>query len=86
MSNSARLRKVGGSVVMAIPPNLLQEMKLKTEDVVTLTVSDGKLLVEPVVEKGAYSLKVLLAEEAESRTPSGNSDWTLDSPTGRELL
>lgn len=86
MVNSAKLRKVGGSVVMAIPPGLLQELKLKTEDVVTLKIKDGALLVEPASPRGPYRLEDLLAEEAESRDGGRQSEWTGDAPIGRELL
>ena len=56
------LRKVGGSVMLAVPPTLLKKLGLDAGKTVSLDVQDGKLLVEPK-KKPLYKLADLLAEQ-----------------------
>ena len=42
----ARLRKVGGSTMVAIPPAMLEEAHLGPEGPVELSVEDGRILVD----------------------------------------
>ena len=56
------LRKVGGSVMLAVPPTLLKKLGLDVGKTVSLDVQDGKLLVEPK-KKTSYKLADLLAEQ-----------------------
>lgn len=55
------LRKVGGSIMLAVPPTLLKKLGLEAGKEVSLDVQDGKLLVEPK-RKPSYKLEDLLAE------------------------
>ena len=45
--HKARLRKVGGSVMLVVPPALLEVLDLAPNDQVGLTVEAGRLVVEP---------------------------------------
>ena len=56
------LRKVAGSVLLAVPPTLLKKLGLDAGKTVSLDVQDGKLLVEPK-KKPLYKLADLLAEQ-----------------------
>jgi antitoxin ChpS len=80
------LRKVGGSVMLAVPPALLEALSLSPGAQVVLAVADGKLVVEPK-PKRRYSLKELLTASDYSEPPSvGEREW-IDAPgVGREPL
>ena len=63
------LRKVGGSVMLSVPPALLSELGLAAGATVGLRVSDGRLLVEKrrpryTLEQLAMEHKALLEERA----------------------
>lgn len=86
MAHTARLRKVGGSVMVAIPPAILDELDLKPDAAVDLMVKSGKLWVEPSV-RPRFTLDELLAQcRADAPMDSDERDW-LDKPaTGREII
>lgn len=81
------LRKVGGSVMMAVPPSVLSLLRLEAGATVALVV-DGERLVMESKPKPRYTLEELLAQCAahavEERTAE-EREW-LDAPArGREL-
>jgi antitoxin ChpS len=84
--HSTRLRKVGGSVMLAVPPAILDLLQLKAGSTVGLTVNGDQLVVErPTRPK--YTLEELLAQCSPSHEPASEEDrlWTDLSPVGREL-
>jgi antitoxin ChpS len=80
------LRKVGGSVMLAVPPALLELLHLKAGEAVGVAVDGGRLIVE-ASPKPRYTLNELLAGSDYSRGPTaGDREW-LDAPTvGNEIL
>ncbi|WP_295549484.1 antitoxin [uncultured Pseudacidovorax sp.] len=80
------LRKVGGSVMMPVPPVLLAQLKLTAGAQVGQAVEDGRLVVTPR-SRPRYSLDELLAA-SDYITPrtAENSEWMGSSAVGRELL
>lgn len=81
-----KLRKVGGSVMMAIPPALLEVADLRTGSDVTVSFSSGKLVIERPA-KPAYTLQQLLDVSDYAGEHSGeDNSWTTDSAIGHELL
>ena len=77
------LRKVGGSIMLAVPPTLLKKLGLDAGKAVSLDVQDGKLLVTPR-KKPSYKLADLLAEH---QTLDLEKDaWADMKPTGREEI
>ncbi len=56
----ARIQKWGNSLAVRIPKPFALEVGLEQNSLVTVSVSEGKLLLEPV--KPSYSLQKLLAE------------------------
>jgi len=84
--HTTTLRKVGGSVMLAVPPALLDVLQLQAGAKVGLTVENGRLVVEPHARK-RYTLAELLAESDYSQplTPE-EREWVDVSPAGRELL
>lgn len=80
--HSSSLRKVGGSVMMAVPPAVLELLQMRAGDKLSLSVEDGRIVVHPQ-PRPAYSLDQLLAE-ADGAAP--DRDWLDDAPVGAELI
>lgn len=80
------LRKVGGSVMLAVPPAVLDLLHLRAGAVVGLAVEDGRLIVEPQA-RPRYTLDELLAQCDPSAEPTQEDRAWLDAePVGGELL
>lgn len=86
MGHTARLRKVGGSVMLAIPPALLDSLDLRPDGTVDLSVEAGRLMVDPRPAR-RYALDELLAScDPAAESEDEARDW-LDAPgVGREIL
>lgn len=86
MSHNVRLRRVGGSVMLAIPPAILDALDLEAGVAVGVSVDDGRLVVEPAARR-RYSLDDLLAQcDRRARRPAGDREWLSGGPVGHELL
>ena len=86
MGTQAKLRRVGGSILVAIPPALLEQLDLASDAPVALSVEGRKLIVEPA-ERPRYSLSGLLAETRKSRRRrSKDVPWVSGPRAGRELI
>ena len=84
--HTTNLRKVGGSIMLAVPPVILDLLHLRAGTTVGLAVDHGRLVVEPT-PRPHYSLDELLAQCDESVEISEEDRAWLDSePVGRELL
>ncbi|TVQ95522.1 MAG: antitoxin [Desulfovibrionales bacterium] len=84
--HTTNLRKVGGSVMLAVPPVILDLLKLNVGSKVGLSVDSGSLLVKPA-QKPRYTLDELLALCDPSQEVNEEDRAWLDSgPTGKELL
>lgn len=83
--HTTKLRKVGGSVMLAVPPAILGMLELRTGATVRLRVSEGMLVVEPVARQ-RYALDNLLAE-CDPNAPPSDEDraWAATPPAGREI-
>lgn len=80
------LRKVGGSIMLAVPPVLLELLKLRVGARVDLDVADGRLVVEPG-SRPRYSLEELLAQcESGADLMTEDRAWMDAKPVGNELL
>ena len=80
------LRRVGGSVMLAIPPALLDVMDVGVGSTVDVGVDDGHLVVVPR-RRPSYSLDELIAQ-CDRSTPLDDESraWVDGAPVGRELL
>lgn len=80
------LRKVGGSVMLTVPPVALELLRLRAGARVDVTIENGRLIVEPE-SRPHYTLSDLLAASDYSQPqPSSEREW-VDAPvTGGELL
>ena len=80
------LRKVGGSVMLAVPPALLDLLRLKAGAAVGIAV-DGERLIVEASPRARYTLEALLAASDYSEPPTQEDQAWLDAPAvGGELL
>jgi antitoxin ChpS len=84
--HTTNLRKVGGSIMLAVPPAILEILQLKAGAKVTMSLSGGRLVVEPQ-RSPRYTLDELLAASDYSKPqPREEREW-VDAPSvGRELI
>ena len=84
---TTNLRKVGGSVMLAVPPAILDLLHLKAGATVGLAVDGERLVVEPRT-KPKYTLDELLAQ-CDANSEAGRTDedrvWLDLKPLGRDL-
>ncbi|MCA1793247.1 MAG: antitoxin [Desulfobacteraceae bacterium] len=84
--HTTNLRKVGGSIMLTVPPVILDLLQLHAGATVGLTVEHGRLLIEPT-PRTRYSLDELLAQCDESAEISEEDRaWLESKPVGSELL
>ena len=84
--HATKLRKVGGSIMLAVPPALLAILRLRPGAKVGIAVHSGRLIVEPN-PRPRYSLSDLLAQcNPKSVRRKQDREWLHSKPTGRELI
>jgi antitoxin ChpS len=78
-------RRVGGSVMLTIPPAFLESLAIKEGSQAEIDIIDGRLVIEP--QKRRYTLEQLLALcDANTELNQEDQAW-LDAPAiGNELL
>jgi antitoxin ChpS len=84
--HTTNLRKVGGSVMLAVPPAILDLLHLEVGATVGLAVDGERLVIDPNI-KPSYTLADLLdaSDYSQPQTPE-DREW-IDSPAvGGELL
>jgi len=85
--HTTTLRKVGGSVMLAVPPVLLEQLRLTPGTAVGVTATDnGQLLIVPR-PRPRYTLDELLdASDYSQPQPAEEREW-VDAPSvGGELI
>lgn len=84
--HTTTLRKVGGSIMLTVPPALLELLHLQAGAKVGVTVDDGRLVIEPN-PRSRYSLDELLAQcDASADLTAEDREWLDAKPVGGELL
>lgn len=84
--HTTNLRKVGGSVMLAVPPALLDVLHLTAGAKVGLAVDNGRLVVEPQA-RPRYTLDELLAQcDGSAEITAEDWEWLDSKPVGGELL
>ena len=82
----AKLRTVGGSVMFAIPKAVLEGLGLGPDAQVGLSVSEGRLIVDPH-PRPRYRLAELLAQcDSSAMHTDEDRAWLDDGPVGREAI
>ena len=84
--HTTNLRKVGGSIMLAVPPALLDILHLRAGAKVGLAVQSGRLVVEPQ-ERPHYTLDELLAQcNRRRRAARKTANGSTTGPVGSELI
>lgn len=84
--HTTNLRKVGGSVMMAVPPALLDLLHIGAGTKVGLAVDNGRLVVNPQ-PRPRYTLDELLAQcDASAELTTVDRAWIGEAPAGDELI
>ncbi len=83
---TSNLRRVGGSVMLAVPPAILEMLQMKSGSAVNMAVESGRLVIEPDLRK-KYSLQELLAQ-CDVSAPISDEDgiWIASTAMGKELI
>jgi len=83
--HTTKLRKVGGSVMLAVPGAILDLLHLKAGAAVELAVEGERLMVQPQT-KPRYTLDDLLARyDPDAKANDEDRAWIGLAPAGREL-
>ena len=92
--HTTNLRKVGGSIMLAVPPALLNILQLQPGAQVGVAVESGRLIVE-ARPRPRYTLTELLAQcnpkaRGSKQSPKQGSkrerEWLDSKPVGREII
>lgn len=84
--HKTHLRKVGGSVMLAVPPAILETLDLSVGSPVGVHVENGCLVVDPSI-RPRYSLTELLAASDYPQPQLAEDREWVDAPNvGREIL
>ncbi len=82
---TATLRKVGGSIMLALPPATLDELKLSAGSTVILETEGGKLTIAPA--RPRYTLDELLGQcDPDAARSDEERSWLEDEPVGNEAI
>lgn len=84
--HTTNLRKVGGSMMLAVPPALLDMLELQPGAKLGITVEGGRLVIQPE-RRPRYTLDDLLAQ-CDPKAPRSRSsrEWVAGKRAGAELL
>lgn len=83
--STTNLRRVGGSIMMAVPRALLDQLNLNAGSQVEIVIDHGRLVVEPA--KPRYSLEELLSQcDTTADMSPDEREWLDAEPVGCELL
>jgi len=84
--HTTNLRKVGGSVMLAVPRAVLDVLGLRPGTKVGIAIERGRLVVEPP-KRPRFTLDELLAQcDPKARRTKEEREWLDNKPVGRELL
>lgn len=84
--HTTNLRKVGGSVMLAIPPALLDILQLRPGVKVGIAIESGRLVVE-AHQRPRYTLDELLAQcNPKAARTKEDREWLRNKPVGAELI
>ena len=84
--HTTTLRKVGGSVMLAVPPAILDLLRLKAGATVGLAVEGDRLVVEAKPRPHYTMAELLAASDYTSPQPVEDREWVDAPSTGGELI
>lgn len=80
------LRQVGGSVMLSVPPAILEMLHLKAGSTVGVSVDGGRLVIEPQPRPHYTLAELLAASDYSQPQPSEEREWVDAPAVGRELI
>lgn len=84
--HTTNLRKVGGSIMLVVPPAFLEQLHLQAGAMVGLAISGGQLVMDPK-PKPRYTLAELLAASDYTQPqPPEEREWVDAPAVGNELI
>lgn len=84
--HTTNLRKVGGSVMLAVPPALLDILQLTAGAKVGLVVDNGRLVIEPAARPRYTMAELLAASDYSQPQPADEREWVDSAAVGDELI
>jgi antitoxin ChpS len=84
--HTTNLRKVGGSVMLAVPPALLDVLHLAAGATVGLAVDNGRLVVEPQGRPRYTMAELLAASDYSQAQPPEEREWVDAPAVGEEPI
>jgi antitoxin ChpS len=84
--HTTNLRKVGGSVMLAVPPALLDVLHLQAGSKVGLAVDNGRLVIEPAARPRYTMAELLAASDYSQPQPAEEREWVDAPAVGDELI
>ena len=80
------LRKVDDSIMLEVPPSIVNMLNLEPGSLVDVTVEKRRLIIEPI-KKPSYTLKELLVQcKPRQKRVQEEDAWFAQDPIGKELL
>lgn len=83
---TTNLRKVGGSVMMVVPPAFLELLHLQAGTAVGVAVDGGRLVVEPKPRPNYTLAELLAASDYSQPQPPEQREWVDAPAVGAELI
>ena len=80
------LRKVGGSIMLAVPPAFLDQLQLQAGATVGLSVSGGQLVVDPRPAQPYTLAELLAASDYTAPQEASDREWVDTPAVGGELI
>jgi antitoxin ChpS len=84
--HTTNLRKVGGSIMLAVPPPILELLRLRAGTTVGVAVEGGRLVVEPHPRRRYTLAELLAASDYSQPQPPEEREWVDAPAAGRELI
>jgi antitoxin ChpS len=84
--HTTKLRKVGRSVMLAVPPAFLEQLHLQAGATVGLSIDQGCLVINPGPRPRYTLAQLLAASDYSQRLPAEQREWIDASAVGRELI
>ncbi len=82
---NAKMRKVGDSVMLAIPPALGDAVHLEAGSRVGIAIESGRFVVESLPRR--YTLEELLAQcNPKAQRTNREREWLVSKPMGGEIV
>lgn len=84
--HTTNLRKVGGSIMLTVPPAILELLNLQAGATVGISVDGERLVIEPHLRKRYTMAELLAASDYSKPQPQQEREWIDAPPVGREII